>query len=329
MEEEDVIISPGTVTTTTTNDDVLEIPKGALDENYGNCFVEAKGKGMYKPTSFKAPAPKPSLSKADAAPKNEPEPQPTGGFAAFMKQIRDGILTGQKDRTKERCAKTMKVFKDLPRDSASFVPAEDVVPVNDFRCTCIIDCNVNGTKYPYLASGWLTVTQTAILYNGSIVLSPARPSSVPEPAEYDVAFAIDMSTLVSVVAAQCPDGDDAEVLAGTRLPTIVESSSVDSASAVILFDNSNHAHQFYDFVWGFTNYAPDAVRNIISQCNFPDSVEPDRKDDAQKQDEVVVVPAEPEQKDEVVPKEDVAPAEPERKEEDNAKEEEEVAKSEQ
>jgi len=252
------------------DDDVLEIPKDGV-EDYGNCFVEVVGKGMYRPTCYQPPAPPVCASKAEVAPKVEVLPENAGGWASFVKQVKDGIVAGQKDRTKERCAKTMKLFNDLPRDQAPFVPPEDVVPVTDFRCNCVVDCDVDGTKSPYIAEGWLTVTQTALIFNGALVLSPARPDSVPEPKEVNVAFAIDIAAIVSVAAAHCDDGDEAEVLAGTRMPNILACDSIDSASAVILFDRSNHAHQFYDFVWCFTNYAPDAIRSIVYQCNIPDS----------------------------------------------------------
>jgi len=289
---EDEVIQPGessvsekpaetdtTTTTTTTSsseaaaggDDVLEIPKDAM-EDFGGCFVEVVGKGMYQPARYKTPAPAACMTKAEAAPvPEEPLPENASGWASFVYKVKNGITAGQKDRTKERCVKSMKLFKDLPRGQAPFVPPEDVVPVNDFRCHCVINSDVNGTKSPYIAQGWLTVTQTALVFSGSINLSPARPMSVPEPVDLDVAFAIDIETIVSVVAASCEDGDDAEVLSCSRMPKIVTCDSVDAASALILFDRSGHAHQFYDFVWGFTNYAPDAIRNIIYQCNFPES----------------------------------------------------------
>jgi len=261
-----------TTTTTTQSDDVVEIPKGAITEDYDNCFVEAWEDLIYRPAPYKGPAPKPSISKADAIPKEEP--QPAGGFAYFMKVVRDGVLGGQKERTNNRCKKTMKLFHEVPLESAPYLPNEDVVPIIDFRCNCVIDCNVNNTKVPFLASGWITVTKTALIYDGFIIISPARPSSANVATETDVAFAIDLSSIVSVVAAQCPDAYEPEVLGGLKMPSIIECPSVDEASALILFDRSGHAHQFYDFEYAFSNYAPDAIRSIVSQCNLPESAEP-------------------------------------------------------
>jgi len=293
--ESSVVEVPETTTAPAAgSDDVLEIPK-AIPEDYGNCFVEVAGKGMYKPVPFKGAVPPPCMTKAEAAPKEEPAQESLSGWSSFVKGIKDSILNGQKGRSKERTSTTMKLFNELPREQAPFVPAEDVVPVTDFRCNCVIDSDVNGKKSPYVAQGWLTVTQTALIFNGTILLSPARPYSVPEPEELDVAFAIDVATIVSVVAAHCEDSDDIEVLSGTRAPLIVACDSVDNASAVILFDRSNHAHQFFDFSWGFTNYAPDAVRSIICQCNLPEAAPKAASDEAAPAQEAAPKEAAPEE----------------------------------
>ena len=143
-----------------------------------------------------------------------------------MNQVRSGVTTGQRERTQKRCAQTMRLFRNVDRGVHPFVPADDVAAVNDYKCACVVDCDVDGRRCPYIATGWLTVTPTALLFNGSLVLSPARPTSVPEPEVTDVVFALDVDALVSAVAAQCTNSDSAEVLAGLQAPEIVEADAL-------------------------------------------------------------------------------------------------------
>lgn len=258
-----------TITATyNTPEDIVEIPS-RNDEDFGGCFVEVLGKGLYRPEFYKPPAPVSSVAVSEEDMKEsaaeEAAPQSSGFFSNLVNQVRSGVTTGQRERTQKRCAQTMRLFRNVDRGVHPFVPADDVAAVNDYKCACVVDCDVDGRRCPYIATGWLTVTPTALLFNGSLVLSPARPTSVPEPEVTDVVFALDVDALVSAVAAQCTNSDSAEVLAGLQAPEIVEAEDVASASACILFDRSGHAHQFYDFVWCFTNYAPDALRDITVQ----------------------------------------------------------------
>ena len=247
----------------------MEIPVRD-DEDYGGCFVEVVGKGLYRPALYRPPAPVSSVAVSDEdlaerAAEEDAAPQGGGFFATLVNQVRSGVATGQRERTQKRCAATVRLFRGVDRGTHPFVPADTVAPVNDYKCSCVVDCDVNGLKCPYVATGWLTVTRTALLFNGSLVLSPARPTSVPEPAVTDVVFALDVGALVAAVAARCANGDSAEVLSGVQAPEIVEAEDAAAASACILFDRSGHAHQFYDFVWCFTDYASDALRDITVQ----------------------------------------------------------------
>ena len=272
LDTADATTTTTTATTTTSHnapEDIVEIPSRD-DEDYGNCFVEVMGKGLYHPEPYKPPAPVSSVIVSDEDLEDraaEPE-APQGGsgfFTTLVSQVRSGVATGQRERTQKRCAATVRLFRAVDRSAHPFVPADGAAPVNDYKCSCVVDGDVNGRKCPYIATGWLTVTRTALLFNGSLVLSPARPTSVPEPAVTDVVFALDVGALVSAVAARCTNGDTAEVLSGVQAPEIVEAEDAARASACILFDRSGHAHQFYDFVWCFTDYAPDALRDITVQ----------------------------------------------------------------
>ena len=254
-----------------TPEDIVEIPSRD-DEDYGGCFVEVVGKGLYRPTFYKPPAPASSVAVADedtedhAAEDDAAQGGSSGGFfASLVKQVRGGVATGQRERTQKRTAATVRLFRGVDRGAHPFVPADGAAAVNDYKCSCVVDGDVNGLKCPYVATGWLTVTRTALLFNGSLVLSPARPTSVPEPAVTDVVLALDVGALVSAVAARCTNSSSAEVLSGVQAPEIVEAADAAHASACILFDRSGHAHQFYDFVWCFTDYAPDALRDITVQ----------------------------------------------------------------